>query len=218
LNRDVRDSLRSWAQELDIEISEPQVDLLSIYLDELWDWNKKVNLTGLPSLEAVTGELVLDSLVAASLLPETGSLLDIGSGAGFPAIPLKIHKPLLDVHLFEANRKKTGFLKHVIRLMQLSGIDVLHGRIETDHFLLKKEGYDAITARAVSALPLTLKWSAPHLKEGGLILNYQGSEFEEALIESAQVMNEHKIRLDSALPYRLPGKNTTRSILIFRKV
>ena len=205
------------SRNLGIEISETQLDLFSIYLEELWNWNKKINLTGLSSIELVIRELVLDSLMASPFLPDGGKVLDIGSGAGFPAIPLKIHNPLLEMHLFEAHRKKSSFLKHAIRLMKLSGIRILEGRLESDNFLLDEEGYSAVTARAVTGLASTLKWCAPHVRRGGVIINFQGHNFRKALDESSHVMSENQIELESYVPYRLPGKKLTRSLLIFRK-
>ena len=205
------------SRDLGIEISETQLDLFSIYLEELWNWNRKINLTGLSSIELVIRELVLDSLMASPFLPDAGKVLDIGSGAGFPAIPLKIHNPLLEMHLFEAHRKKSSFLKHAIRQMKLSGMQVLEGRIESDNFLLDEEGYGAVTARAVTGLACTLKWSVTHVRRGGVIINFQGANFKKALDESSHVMSDNQIELESSVPYRLPGRNLTRTLLIFRK-
>ncbi|MFC1885217.1 16S rRNA (guanine(527)-N(7))-methyltransferase RsmG [Thermodesulfobacteriota bacterium] len=218
MNENYKDILGSLALDLGIKLSEAQLDLFWIYLDELWSWNKKTNLTGLKSLEMVIRELVLDSLLASSHLPNDGWLLDIGSGAGFPGIALKIHKPLLKIHLFEANRKKASFLKYAVRLMRLPDIHVFQGRIESDGFLLNKGGYDAVTARAVSDLSLILKWSAPHLKKGGVIINFQGPFFKDSLDESSHTMSQYKIELVSTIPYSLPGSGKNRSLLVFRKV
>ena len=193
------------------------MSLISMYLDELCEWNMKINLTGLTSREAIIRELLLDSLFPARYIPDEGMLLDVGSGAGFPAIPLKICKPQLKGCLIEANLKKVSFLKQVVRWLQLSRVQIIRGRIETDGNLLNKEGYDIITARAVANLTKTLVWCVPHLKPGGLLVSFQGSEFERALRAVEDVLKSYRVFLCEAVSYRLPGKDSKRHLLLFRR-
>jgi 16S rRNA (guanine527-N7)-methyltransferase len=217
LNREEEAILLSWARDICVELSVSQINLFGIYLDELCEWNRRMNLTGLTSRVAIIRDLLLDSLFPARFLPEEGWLLDVGSGAGFPAIPLKICKPKLRVHLIEASLKKVSFLKQVIRRANLGRTEVIRGRIEADGNLLNKEGYNIITARALAHLPKTLTWCAPYLKPGGLFINFQGSRFENALREGRDVLKKHRIFLYRAIPYRLPGKDSERHLLIFKK-
>lgn len=209
------DILCSWASSLGITLSRLQLHLLCTFLDQLWEWNQRMNLTGLPSRERIIGELLLDSLIPSLFLPEEGNVLDLGSGAGFPGIPLKIVKGALTFHLLEANEKKVAFLRQVIRMTGLSGIVVLRGRIEKEKALLRTEGYDVITARAVAGLRQTLKWCAPHLAPEGMIVNFQGSHFEDALVESAEFMQQEDLTLSKSIPYVLPGKTSQRHLLLF---
>jgi len=176
-----------------------------------------MNLTGLTSRQKIIQDLLFDSLIPSTFLPETGRLLDVGSGAGFPGIPLKICKPSLTTHLMEANSKKVSFLKQVIRLTKLRRIDVIRGRIEKDGSRLHPEGYHIITARALAHLPQALKWCAPHLISGGMIINFQGSRFDNVLEESSDVIKKHCLILDKSIPYSLPGKDSQRHLLIFIK-
>lgn len=209
--------LHSWAQDYGIELSDHQIRLFGIYLDELWEWNKKVNLTGLSSRQRIITELLLDSLIISPFLPEEGRLLDVGSGAGFPGIPLKICKPQLKTQLMEANSKKVNFLKQVIRVTKLYEIEVMRGRIEKDGSILSPKGYHIITARALAPLTQTLAWCAPYLMPGGLIVNFQGSQFAKVLEESADIIKEYTLFLYKSVPYKLPGKDSQRHILIFMK-
>lgn len=211
------DLLRSYARDYGVTLTTPQIDLIKLYLHELQEWNEKINLTGLTSRQRILRELLIDSLIPAPHLPEEGSLLDVGSGAGFPAIPLKICKPRLKIHLMEINSRKVSFLKQVIRITNLHEIATIRGRIEKDGTLLRSEGYDIITARALADLPQTLTWCAPHLKTGGLILRFQGSQVEKALQEGSEVIHAQGLLLDKTVPYRLPGKDSKRHLLIFRK-
>jgi 16S rRNA (guanine527-N7)-methyltransferase len=142
-------------------------------------------------------------------------VLDLGSGAGFPGIPLKILKDGLTFQLLEANSKKASFLRQVIRVTRLSGIVVLRGRIEKDKHLLRPEGYEVITARAVANLRQTLMWCTPYLAPEGMIVNFQGSQFEKALRESSKIMQKEHLSLFKSIPYTLPGKNSQRHLLLF---
>jgi len=162
-------------------------------------------------------ELFLDSLIPSPFLPREGRMLDVGSGAGFPGLPLKIYRPHLRTHLLEANSKKVNFLKQVIRLLRLDEIEVIKGRIEKKGHNLHPTHYHLITARALAGLHQTIAWCSPFLLPGGLLLTFLGSRVKEALKQSARVMEEHSIMLHKTIPYLLPGKRSRRNILIFKK-
>jgi 16S rRNA (guanine527-N7)-methyltransferase len=224
--------LSDGASDYGIELSQHHLDLFHIYLDELWEWNRRINLTGLSTRDSIVIDLFLDSLIPAPLLPRKGRLLDVGSGAGFPGLPLKIYNPLLKTDLLEANSKKVSFLKQVIRLLGLSDIDVIKGRIETDVLTFERPalkgpsleghtlyptGYHLITARALADLPQTLAWCAPFLFPDGLLVGFLGSRAEDDMKKSQRIMEEHSLVLFDMIPYILPGKSYTRNTVIFKK-
>ncbi|SPD76226.1 Ribosomal RNA small subunit methyltransferase G [uncultured Desulfobacterium sp.] len=204
-------------QSFGVDLSLDQIRLLSVYLDELWDWNRKINLTGLYSKEQIIDDLLVDSLIPSRFLPHEGRLLDLGSGAGMPAIPLKISKPALIMDLVEANSKKVVFLRHVIRLAGLSKISVIQGRIENSHKLLHPEGYHVITARALAHLSQVITWCGPHLIKGGQVVAFLGVDYDQIVKESTDVLARHGLSLVMTIPYILPGKEIKRHILIFDK-
>jgi len=216
-NSKEEDLILSWSRGMGMDLSASQMSLIGIYLDELCEWNTKIDLAGPADRDGIIRELLLDSLYAARFLPEEGSLLDVGSGAGFPAIPIKICRPGLRVHMMEPSLKKTSFLKHVIRCSNLSRVRVIRGRVEKDGDLLDRRGYDVITARAVAPLLKTLTWCAPHLRPGGLLVNFQGKKFENALREGEPVLERQRISLYKAIPYEVPGKDSERHLLLFNK-
>ncbi len=217
MNSSERQNLHAWAGNFGIELSPHQISLLRIYLDELCAWNKKTNLSGLTSRERIIKELLLDSMLPSADLPDHGRLLDVGSGAGFPGIPLMICKPELTAFFLEPNSKKVSFLKQVIRLTKLRQIDVIRGRIEKSEGLLHEKGYHIITARALAHLPQVLKWCAPHLLPGGYMVNFQGNYFQDVLEKSSDILKEQRLFLHKTIPYDLPGKDSQRNILIFMK-
>ncbi len=217
MNSREQQTLKSWALDFGIDLSSHQLGLLGIHLDELWEWNKKTNLTGLSSRKKVIIELILDSIIPSTLLPDNGRLLDVGSGAGFPGIPLMICRPTLTAHFLESNSKKTSFLKQVIRLTKLRQINVIRGRVEKSKDVLHLEGYHVITARALAHLAQVCRWCAPHLAPGGMLLNFQGEQFEKTLEESSVEIEKQGLSLLRTIPYSLPEKGSQRNLLIFKK-
>lgn len=191
-----------------------QLELFRLYLDELWQWNQKINLTGLQSWDRMVIELLLDSLIPAPFLPQKGSMLDVGSGAGFPGLPLKIYRPGLETDLMEVNSKKVSFLRQVLRVLKLEGIQVIRGRIEGDRRGLHAGGYHIITARAVAALSRTIPWCAPLLCKGGLFVGYLGARAGEVLERSQNVIESYGLLLRGVVPYFLPGKGSERNIVL----
>ncbi|MFP3929155.1 MAG: 16S rRNA (guanine(527)-N(7))-methyltransferase RsmG, partial [Desulfobacteraceae bacterium] len=154
--------LAGTARRFGVELDEGHLESLGIYLDELFSWNRRVNMTGLKSRDRMLVELIADSVIPVPRLPESGFFLDVGTGPGIPGIPIKILRPGLSAELLEPRGRMNTFLRHVIRLLALQEIRPLRGRIETDRDLLRSEGYSVITARAVAGLAKTLEWCAPH--------------------------------------------------------
>ena len=206
------------AVDYGITLSSTQLDLFRKYLDELWEWNRHMNLTGLSTRDRMVIELFLDSLIPAPLLSGQGTLLDVGSGAGLPGLPLKIYYPKLQTHLLEANSKKIHFLRHVLRILKLSDISALKGRIEKDQSRLNPCGYRLITARALADLAQTLNWCAPLLEHGGQMLCFLGKRGEDTLRDNRELVRRHRLRMEHVVPYVLPGKKEKRYAVIFKKV
>lgn len=209
--------LREKSPDYGVELSEEQLGLFQIYLDELCAWNRRMNLTGLSHRERMVFELFLDSIVPVPHLMETGRLLDVGSGAGFPGIPLKICKPGINAHLLEANAKKVSFLKQVIRLLNLEETEVIRGRIEKDVDSLHPDRYHLITARALAPVGQTIAWCAPLLRPGGHLVSFIGGRIEDELKENRQVMEEHGLTIYKRIPYALPGGASERTTIIFER-
>jgi 16S rRNA (guanine527-N7)-methyltransferase len=176
-----------------------------------------MNLTGPLTQERMVVELFLDSLIPGPFIPTTARMLDVGSGAGFPGVPLKIHGPGRDIGLLEINSKKVAFLKHIVRLLGLTDITVIKGRVEQNQADLKQAGYQVVTARAVADLSQVIAWCAPLLSPGGLLVSFLGNRFETDLSRSTPTMDEHGIEPHKVIPYKLPGKRARRHTVIFRK-
>ena len=217
MEKENRKALVQGAKSFGIHLGEEQVEAFDIYLRELLKWNQKISLTAIRTEKGIVLKHFLDSLSAYPHLSSISSLLDIGSGAGFPGIPLKIVKPSLEVLLIDSVRKKVDFQRHILRMLGLKGIEAIHGRAEDQAIVRSREGrFDMVISRAFSDLKRLLTLGFPFLKKGGLLLAMKG----EAVEEEAQRVNtreETRYRFHQSLSFTLPFSSFKRSILLFEK-
>ena len=210
--------LRVHARGYGISLSDEQLERFAIYLRALMLWNEKFNLTGLREPERVVTELFLDSLIPAPRISPEGRLLDAGSGAGLPGLPLKILYPGLQLHLLEARAKRVSFLKEMVRLLGLTGVEVIRGRIERDLSTLPADCYPWIAARALAKFPQVVRWCAPLLCGGGILVCYLGEHGVESLEEGRREVESTGLEPQEVIPYSLPGKTGRRNAVLLRKV
>lgn len=210
------EELISGAESLGITLNETAVERFARYLSELMKWGAKMNLTG-PVREAeIISRHFLDSL---TLLPclralKSKKILDIGSGAGFPGLPLKIAEPALDITLMDSREKRVFFLRHIIRSLGLSeGISAIKARAEA-----LPEGYasgfDCVTARAFAPLAKLLPICMPYLREHGFIIAMKGPAGQEEL-QGVSVSGLSSPRFERV---SLPQSNREALLLIFEKI
>jgi 16S rRNA (guanine527-N7)-methyltransferase len=200
-----------------IHLDEKTIEAFEVYLKELLKWNQRMNLTAIRSEKGIVLKHFLDSLSVYPHLSHASSLLDMGSGAGFPGIPLKIVQPSLEVVLIDSVRKKVDFQRHLIRMLGLKGIRAIHGRVqdpETRETL--GERFDRVVSRAFSDLQTFLTLSFPFLKKGGIVLAMKGEGSSEE-IQSLSKMEKTRYHLQKAASFSLPFSSLRRSILLFEK-
>ena len=160
------------AKTIGITFSEKEMNQLSRYGELLIEWNEKMNLTGITDPQGVAVKHMLDSAVGTTLLPQEASLVDVGTGAGFPGIVLKILRPDLEIVLLDSLRKRLNFLDVVIHELGLEKIRTVHARAEeAGHKKELRESFDIVVARAVSSLPALLELCFPLVKKGGKFIN-----------------------------------------------
>ena len=200
-----------------IHLDEKTVRTFDLFLEELFKWNQKINLTAIRSETGIITRHFLDSLSIHPYLPKSSSLLDIGSGPGFPGIPLKMVEPALEVTLIDSVRKKVDFQRHIIRKLGLKAIDAIHGRVQEREILQRMEGrFDRVVSRAFSDLSTFLILSHPFLKEGGIALAMKGElKGEEA--EDAREGEGVRYRMRETVHFTLPFTSLKRTILLFEK-
>jgi 16S rRNA (guanine527-N7)-methyltransferase len=211
-----RDLLLEGAKTFGIRLNEKEVEAFDLYLRELLKWNQKINLTAIRSEKGIVLKHFLDSLSVYPYLSKAASLLDVGSGAGFPGIPLKIVQPSLEITLIDSVRKKVDFQRHILRMLGLKGVQAIHGRVQDKEILQGLTGqFDAVISRAFSDLQTFLLLAFPFLKKGGILLVMKGElEREEIRLFSKE---EGRYQLQKTISFLLPQSSYRRSILLFEK-
>lgn len=207
-----RELLITGAKELGIEFSIEQVNSLFIYLAELKKWNRKINLTAIRDERDMIIKHVLDSLsyIRGFVQTERVRLLDMGSGAGFPALPIKVVRPGISVTLVESVKKKAAFLRHIIRTLNLDAVEVADKRTEELDASFQAS-YDVVTARAFASMAAALATGTPFLKAGGLLILSRGPEETIGNHELSGMIVEKKIELT------LPHSDYQRALWVFKR-
>ena len=186
------------AKNLDIQIDKRKIEKFAIHALELMKWNQKTNLTAITDPFEVAVKHFLDSIVPVKIIPSNASLLDIGSGGGFPGIPLKIILPSLSVTLIDASRKKVSFLKHIIRILELKNIDAL--QIRAEEFANKPgvaKKFNVIISRAFSSMTTFALTALPFLKKEGAIIAMRGNvSGDDIQLLRSSLNKRHAILMD----------------------
>jgi 16S rRNA (guanine527-N7)-methyltransferase len=206
-------------RQLNIELTAQQWEQFERYRQELLDWNERINLTAIKDPEEVLIKHFLDSLslLMAYDRPQT-RLLDIGAGAGFPGLPLKIVRPAWQVVLLEATGKKVTFLQHVIETLQLKDVAAVHGRAEElAHKPEYRAKFDLVTARAVASLPTLLEYAAPYCRVGGQIILLKKGEIADELARGKRAAKEVGASLKADIVVNLPGLDDGRRLLVWEQ-
>ena len=206
--------------QLDPAIGDQQVQQFLRYRQELIEWNGRFNLTAITDPVEILFKHFLDS---ASLLMvydrQRALVLDIGAGAGFPGIPLKIMRPRWQVVLLEATGKKVSFLRHVIETLELQNVEIMQGRAEElAHRQEYRTSFDLVTARAVASLPVLLEYAAPYCRVGGQIILPKKGDITEELAQGKLAARHLGVILRADRPVTLPGLEVGRRLLVWEQV
>ena len=207
--------LRTGAKELGLELTTEQILAIFLFMKELNKWNRKINLTAIRDEHDIIKKHILDSLAYLKGFSVTTGLklLDMGTGAGFPAIPIKIAKPILATNLVESVKKKASFLRHIVRTLNLTNIEVIDKRIEALSPLLYA-AYDIVTARAFADMNTALTTGGSFLKRGGLMVLSRGPEEAIRMQEVASLGFDLENRIELTLPH----SDYKRAIWVFKRI
>jgi 16S rRNA (guanine527-N7)-methyltransferase len=202
---DERASLVAGARQLQVALDDTAADALLRLLDELVRWNRAYNLTAITDRAQMLTHHLLDSLSVAPFV-HGSTLADVGTGAGFPGLPLALIAPERRCVLMDSNGKKQRFVAHAARTLGLSNVEALHARVEA---VRPAQSFDTVVARACAALPQLLEWVMPLCGPGTRVLAMKGRlpEAEIAAVAPPWV-------IEQALPLQVPGLNEERHLII----
>ena len=208
-------------RNLDIQLSDNQISQFIEYYEILISWNKVMNLTGITEYEEVVVKHFIDSLTIVNKmkLSDVNSVIDIGTGAGFPGIPLKIVYPHLKVTLLDSLNKRIKFLNEVIEKLELSCIETIHGRAED--FAKQntyREQYDLCVSRAVANLSTLSEYCLPYVKVGGCFIPYKSGDVDQEIVDSKNAINILGGKVKEIYKFELPETDIKRSLIVIDKV
>ena len=206
------------ASQLGIHLSEEKAHLYYQYMELLLEWNEKINLTAITDPHEIILKHFIDSLTALPYIPEKGNVLDIGTGAGFPGIPLKIVNNN-SYTLMDSLNKRITFLQEVIKELRLEDIEVVHARAE-DYARNneKREKYQVVIARAVASLNILVEYMLPMLQIGGVAICMKGSQIEQEIVNAKKAIEILGGKLETVEQFKLPESNISRTIIVIKKI
>jgi 16S rRNA (guanine527-N7)-methyltransferase len=221
------EQLVAGALSLGLDISDKQLSTFQDFYEDLVEWNQRFNLTAITEYEQVQIRHFLDSLSCLLAFKQwaydrTGSPLsciDVGSGAGFPGLPLKIYCPQINMVLLEATGKKVTFLNHVIAHLGLKTVTPLRGRAEeVAQDPAHRERYDLVFARAVATLPILAEYTLPFCRLGALVVAQKGASAQEETQAAGHAISILGGELKKVIPIELLGLAETRNLVVISKV
>ena len=203
------DRLKQGCEKIQVDISNEQISLMAVHATQLILWNKKINLTAIVEPQAMAEKHFIDALAVHTFLGQEKRMMDMGTGGGFPSIPLKILNPDLELVLVDSSRKKVTFLKHVIRTLGLKNIEALHCRVEDLAEDKSHAGtYDAVISRAFTGLEKFVELAFPLLKPEGKIYALKGKQAPEEI--TPILLSQFEIKTDH---YQLPFEKSDRYMI-----
>lgn len=216
---DFSDKITNKLEYYGIEIDKNNTIQLYNYMNLLIEWNKKMNLTAITEPNEIIIKHFVDSLTINEFINHNSNVIDIGTGAGFPGIPLKIIRNDISITLMDSLNKRINFLEEVIKSLKLEKILTIHARAEElGNNKYYRQKYDHITSRAVAPLNYLLEYMMPFAKIGGSCICMKGSNIEEELKEAERAIIKLGGKIEEIKKLKLPETNIERNIIIIKKV
>ena len=222
--------LADGAQEMGIPLTNDQLDAFQVYYETLIDWNRRVNLTRITDCEAVQVKHFLDSLSCLPVIQQANAdpawvsgagprTIDVGAGAGFPGVPLKIAEPSQHLTSLETTGKKVEFLRYLVGRLGLAEVSVIKARAEeAGQDLAHREGYDLALARALAGMATLAELTLPLVRVGGLVIAQKGGDLSAEVEAAQQAIVTLGGRVKEIRPVAVPGLEGARHLVVLEKV
>jgi len=216
-----RNVLQQGLQELNIPITEEKLRQFGVLKNLLIEWNEKINLTAITESEEVDIKHFVDSAtcLATGFIKDGASVIDVGTGAGFPGVPIKILNESLNITLLDSLNKRIKYLEDVVNKLGLKNVKLVHSRAEDGGMnKLYREKYDIALSRAVAAMNVLCEYCLPFVKVGGYFVCQKGPAYKEELENATKAIETLGGRLKEVKSYKLPNRDITHYIIIIEKV
>ncbi len=214
LNDSWEKTINTGARELGVPLNSNQLNCISFHASELIKWNKKFNITSITDPFEIAVKHFIDCLAIVPHIPDNAKVLDIGSGGGFPGLPLKIARHSIEIMMIDSSRKKISFLNYMIRSLGITGINAMHTRCED---LAEKKNFkhkfDFVVSRAFTSLDRFIDLSLPFLSTNGIILAMKGKAPEKEILP----IRQKKFCMEN-ISYTLPMGKYSRSIIKIKPI
>ncbi len=184
----MKELLKNLFNKYNIECDDDKLNQLEMFYQMVIEKNQVMNLTNIIEEKEFAIKNILDSVLPINTIKENATLIDVGAGAGFPSIPLKILRPDLKITMIDSLKKRVEFLKNAIQILKLKNIQVIHTRAE-DYAKLKREQFDVCVARAVARLNTLLEYCLPFVNKNGIMIAYKSLKADEELEEAKNALN-----------------------------
>ena len=215
-----RDYLASAAQEYGLELSDQQLAAFSRYYELLLDWNSRLNLTAITEAREVAVKHIIDSLSCydEAYFPQACKVIDVGTGAGFPGLPLKIYRPDINLVLLDSLNKRLTFLQAVVEELGLDSVSTVHARAEEGGRRPDlRDSFHVVTSRAVARLSVLAELCLPFVKPGGVFVALKGAQFAEEAAEAQRAVRLLGGRVAHIRQIQLPGLDDKRAVIYIAK-
>lgn len=216
-----RDVLTQSANEYGLQLTEQQIDNYNSYFETLIEWNEKINLTAITDPQDVAIKHMIDSLSCYNeeIFKKGSAVIDVGTGAGFPGLPLKIYRPDIKLTLFDSLNKRILFLQAVAEQLGINDISFVHSRAEDGGKSKQfREKYDIAVSRAVARLNVLCEWCLPFVTVGGFFIALKGSQYSQELDEAKGAIRLLGGEIAKIEKIKLPGIDDVRAVIYIKKI
>ena len=213
--KEFKNIINNYSKKINILLNEEQIEKFYKYMNLLIEWNKKINLTAIIEPKEIILKHFIDSLTINKYIKDNSKIADVGTGAGFPGLVIKILFPNLKVTLVDSLNKRIEFLKKVIQELNLKDIEAIHARAE-EFSKLNREKFDIVTSRAVAPLNILLEYNIPLLKTNKYFVAYKGIISQE-IINSEHALKELNAKVENVEEFLLPIEQSNRTLVLIKK-
>ena len=211
--------MREYCEKLNIMLNEKQLDKFYLYMELLIQWNEKINLTAITEPKEIILKHFVDSMTINKYIGKDESLVDVGTGAGFPGIPLKIIRDDVNVVLVDSLNKRINFLNEIIKKLNLNKIKTVHARAEEFGRMKEyREKFDNVTSRAVANLATLSEYLMPLTNINGKCICMKGSEVKEEIDNGKNAIKILGGKIENIDTFKLPNSDINRNVIIIKKV